>query len=143
MFDPLIQHYRRLNNIKPSAEIASVFSGSNKRRKTQKTPATTLSSRNALARHQRPQSAMVSSGYTNPVADRNNNYNDMQMRRSSTNNLNKIVGPRISNSWSNLNHNSENIKQGSLFQQTSGTAFDLQVGTFKYQTLLHAYLSTV
>ena len=37
MFDPLMRHYQRLYNIKPSAEIASIVASNKKRRKRQKT----------------------------------------------------------------------------------------------------------
>ena len=96
MFDPLIQHYKRLSNIKPSAEIASVFSGSNKRRKRQKSAAGNHSNQNSrnsdtLGRPRRPHSSMVISGYNNSIADYNNNYNGSQLRRGSTNNLNNPI----------------------------------------------------
>ena len=108
MFDPLIKHYQRLNNIKPSAEISSVFSGSNKRRKRQKS-ASGYSNQSVAGRRnssfgkpRRPHSAVVVFGdnsYSN--ADSNNNYyNGVQMRRNSSSNLNNVLG--LSKS-SNLN----------------------------------------
>ena len=95
MFDPLIKHYQRLSNIKPSAEISSVFSGSKKRRKRQQS-ATGYSDRvvvqrnTSFDRYRRPHSSIVFSGNTHPNADNNNNYNGLHIRRNSSNNLNNF-----------------------------------------------------
>ena len=99
MFDPLIKHYERLNNIKPSAEIASVFSGSNKRRKRQKSatgyPGQSVGNQRngSYGRPQRPHSSIVLSSHNNSTADANNNhYQGLQIRRNSSNQLNNTLG---------------------------------------------------
>ena len=106
MFDPLIKHYERLNNIKPSAEIASVFSGSNKRRKRQKSatayPGQSVGSQRygSNGRPQRPHSSIVISSHNNSTADANNNYyQGLQMRRNSSNQFSNTLG---SNSGQNV-----------------------------------------
>ena len=99
MFDPLIKHYERLNNIKPSAEIASVFSGSNKKRKRQKSatgyPSQSTGSQRygSDARPRRPHSSAVVSGHNKSFTDANNNYyQGLQIRRNSSTQLNNPSG---------------------------------------------------
>ena len=111
MFDPLIKHYERLNNIKPSAEIASVFSGSNKRRKRQKSatgyPRQSIGNQRygSYGRPQRPHSSNVVSGHNNSFADANNNYyQGLQVRRNSSTQFNNTSGSNFDqNSYSQRN----------------------------------------
>ena len=126
MFDPLIKHYQRLNNIKPSAEIASVFSGSNKRRKRQKSASgypnqSVVGQRNAsFGKPRRPHSSIqVYGSNTNSNSDSNNNYyNGLHMRRNSSSNLNNTLEPsKSSNRWNGLNHDKGNFNQNDSLQQ--------------------------
>ena len=124
MFDPLIKHYQRLNNIKPSPEIANVFSGSNKRRKRQNSATgyrdqSTVGEKNAsFGRPRRPHSSIAFSGNVNSNADNNNNYyRGLQGRRNSSTNLNNTRGPKGSYSWSSLNHGQSNHTQDPLLQK--------------------------
>ena len=126
MFDPLIKHYQRLNNIKPSAEISSVFSGSNKRRKRQKSASgypnqSAVGQRNAsFGKPRRPHSSIVVyGGNNNSIADSNNNYyNGLQMRRNSSSNLNTTLGPsKYSKGGNGPNHDKRILNQNDSLQQ--------------------------
>ena len=114
MFDPLIKHYERLNNIKPSAEIASAFSGSNKRRKRQKSatgyPSQSVGGQGygSQIRLRRPHSSNVIAGHNNSAADANNNYHHgLQGRRNSSTNFNNSSG-------SNFDQNSSYQRNASI-----------------------------
>ena len=130
MFDPLIKHYERLNNIKPSAEIASVFSGSNKRRKRQKSatgyPGQSVGGQRygSNGRAQRPHSSIVVSSHNNSTADANNNYyQGLQMRRNSSNQLGNTLG---SNSGQNTYSQRNTSNQVSIISMEFYAVRDLK-----------------
>ena len=119
MFDPLIKHYQRLNNIKPSAEIASVFSGSNKRRKRLNSASDnsnySVSQRNGFGKPRRPHSSIVLSTDKNRNLDRNNNYSGVLSRRNSSSNVNGNIGSKTTNSWNKHNPAISSQTQDNLF----------------------------
>ena len=136
MFDPLLRHYQRLYNIKPSAEIASVIASNNKRRKKQKIGSSlnhTLGNANQFGKPRRPHSSLAAATYTNfnnSSADGNNNYNSLRTYQHNTNILNKNIGSKPSSSWTNVNHHDANFSRDWVAHEKNGDNHHVRVRKF-------------
>ena len=122
MFDPLMRHYQRLYNIKPSAEIASTFGNSTKSPKKHKTANQIYSS----GRPSRPHSSIVySANYRNTpnhVPDNNNNLNERLTNFQHGINPGNLYSKNLSFSTNNLNYGlNTNPDQALLLPTQSGS----------------------